>query len=88
LSHNDQDVTFEDVAQDSSGNTAITKTVHPQDPVVNADPAISQEALGQYANNPVMRFYVGVQQNELATYQVEAQLTRAVLQLENECEQQ
>lgn len=81
LSSNDQDVSFQDIL--SGPQRALLNT--PKDPTVDTDPAISQKATGLSANNPIMRFYVGVEQNQVTTAHAEDALTATVLQLVNQC---
>lgn len=81
VSHNDQDVSFQDVTSGPErGRNGSAK-----DPTVDTDPAISQKALGTLANNPIMRFYVGVVQNQRSTAQTEDLLSASVLQDVNQC---
>jgi hypothetical protein len=81
VSHNDQDVSFQDVISGPErGRNGSAK-----DPTVDTDPAISQKATGLDANNPMMRFYVGVEQNQATTEQAENALAQTVLQVVNQC---
>ncbi|HTV94229.1 MAG TPA: hypothetical protein VMG98_16120 [Verrucomicrobiae bacterium] len=82
-SFNDQDVSFQDVV--SGPQRAVALFSGTRDPTVDTDPAISQKATGELANNPIFRFYQGIQQNQLATAHAEDQLDQTVLQMVNEC---
>jgi hypothetical protein len=81
VSHNDQDVSFQDVISGPDRG----RIGSPKDPTVDTDPAISQKATGLDANNPMMRFYVGVEQNQASTAQAENALTQTVIQVVNQC---
>jgi hypothetical protein len=81
LSSNDQDVSFQDVL--SGPQRAVLGA--PKDPTVDTDPAISQKATGELANNPIFRFYEGVEANQIATARAENQLNAAILDVVNEC---
>jgi hypothetical protein len=81
VSHNDQDVSFQDVTSGPDRG----RIGSPKDPTVDTDPAISQKATGLDANNPMMRFYVGVEQNQASTAQSETALTQTVMQVVNQC---
>jgi hypothetical protein len=81
VSHNDQDVSFQDVTSGPDRG----RIGSPKDPTVDTDPAISQKATGLDANNPMMRFYVGVEQNQASTTQSETALTQTVMQVVNQC---
>ncbi len=81
VAHNDQDVSF----QDPISGPERGRNGHAQDPTVDTDPAISQKALGTFANNPLMRFYAGVVANQQSTAQAENQLTATVLQNVGQC---
>lgn len=81
VSHNDQDVSFLDpISGPERGRNGSAK-----DPTVDTDPAISQKATGLDANNPMMRFYVGVEQNEASTSQAESALAQTILQVVAQC---
>ena len=75
----DQDVSFQDILRGPA------TTGRPQDPTVDTDPAISQKATGLSANDPIMRFYLGVEQNQAATARAEDALTKTVLDVTNQC---
>lgn len=81
LSFNDQDVSFQDVTSGPARGVAGA----PKDPTVDTDPAISQKATGELANNPVLRFYEAVEQNQRATAKAEGQLMQTVLDVTNQC---
>ncbi len=81
LSANDQDVSFQDIL--SGPQRAMVGA--PQDPTVDTDPAISQKATSALANNPIFRFYQGVEQNQVATAHAEDQLTQTVLAATKQC---
>ncbi|MGB6985505.1 MAG: hypothetical protein WBD74_05940 [Candidatus Aquilonibacter sp.] len=81
LSFNDQDVSFQDIL---SGPTRAMNG-RPADPTVDTDPAISQKATGLQANNPILRFYQGIEQNQIATAHAEDALTKTVLDVTNQC---
>jgi hypothetical protein len=81
VSHNDQDVSFQDVISGPDRG----RIGSPKDPTVDTDPAVSQKAIGIAANNPIFRFYVGVVQNQVATAHAEDALTGTVLEVVNEC---
>jgi hypothetical protein len=81
VSHNDQDVSFQDVTSGPDRG----RIGRQKDPTVDTDPAISQKATGLDANNPMMRFYVGVEQNQASTAQSETALTQTVMQVVNQC---
>jgi len=81
VSHNDQDVSFQDVISGPERG----RVGSPKDPTVDTDPAVSQKALGELANNPMRRFLVGVLLNERATGQAEDALTQDVNATVNEC---
>ncbi len=81
LSHNDQDVSFQDVLAGSE--RAVTFA--PKDPTADIDPAISRKATGELANDPIFRFYEGVEQNQLATAQAENQLDATILDVVDQC---
>ncbi len=81
VSHNDQDVSFQDVISGPErGRIGSAK-----DPTVDTDPAISQKSLGALANSPIMRFYVGVVEEQQATAQTESELSQTILQVVNQC---
>lgn len=81
VSHNDQDVSFQDVVSGPErGRNGSAK-----DPTVDTDPAVSQKASGVLANNPIFRFYAGVEANQVATAHAEDALTGTVLDVVNEC---
>ncbi len=82
-SFNDQDVSFQDVVSGPQRVVALYSGT--RDPTVDTDPAISQKATGEFANNPIFRFYQGIEANQVATAQVEDQLTKTVLALVNQC---
>lgn len=79
LSVGDQDVSFQDIL------TGPATTARPKDPTLNTDPAISQKATGVSANNPIGRFYLGVEANQVATAHAEDALTKTVLDVTNQC---
>jgi len=81
VSHGDQDVSFQDPIYGPSRG----RIGSPQDPTDNTDPAISQKAIGELANNPILRFYVGVEQNQVATAHAEDALTKTVLDVVQQC---
>jgi hypothetical protein len=81
VSHGDQDVSFQDPIYGPSRG----RIGSPKDPTDDTDPAISQKAIGELANNPILRFYVGVVQNQETTAQAEDHLTQTVLHAVNEC---
>ncbi len=81
VSHNDQDVSF----QDPISGPDRGRIGSPKDPTVDTDPAISQKATGLTANNPMLRFYVGVVQNQALTDQAEDALASSILTVVNEC---
>ena len=81
VSHNDQDVSFRDIVSGPERGRAGSA----KDPTVDNDPAISQKALGTLANNPIMRFYAGVVQNQRATADTENLLSATVLLDVNQC---
>ena len=82
-SFNDQDVSFQDVV--SGPQRAVALFAGSRDPTVDTDPAISQKATGELANNPILRFYQAVEQNQVATAHAEDTLTQTVLQAVNQC---
>jgi hypothetical protein len=82
-SFNDQDVSFQDVV--SGPQRAVALFSGSRDPTVDTDPAISQKATGELANNPIFRFYQGIEQNQVATAHAEDQLTKTVLDIVNQC---
>jgi hypothetical protein len=82
-SFNDQDVSFQDVV--SGPQRAVALYSGTRDPTVDTDPAISQKATGELANNPIFRFYQGIEQNQVATAQAEEPLDQSVLDLVNQC---
>jgi hypothetical protein len=84
LSFNDQDVSFQDVVSGPQRAVPLPDGA-PRDPTVDTDPAISQKATGELANNPLLRFYQAVEQNQLATAHAEGQLDATVLDLVNQC---
>ncbi|HTZ56403.1 MAG TPA: hypothetical protein VMB20_15250 [Candidatus Acidoferrum sp.] len=81
VSHGDQDVSFQDPIYGPSRG----RIGSPQDPTDDTDPAISQKAIGELANNPILRFYVGVEQNQVATAHAEDALTKTVLDVVQQC---
>lgn len=81
VSHNDQDVSF----QDPISGPERGRIGSPKDPTVDTDPAISQKATGLTANNPMMRFYIGVLQNQATTEQAEDALAATVMTVVSEC---
>jgi len=81
VSHNDQDVSFQDVISGPERG----RIGSPKDPTVDTDPAINQKALGLLANNPIMRFYIGVVQTQAATNQDESILAPTVVLAANQC---
>lgn len=81
VSHNDQDVSFQDpISGPERGRNGSAK-----DPTVDTDPAISQKASGLTANNPMLRFYVGVEQLQATTEQAEDELAGTIMTVVNEC---
>jgi hypothetical protein len=85
LSFNDQDVSFQDVLSGPQRGVFALPGNAPRDPTVDTDPAISQKATGELANNPLLRFYQGIERNQLATAHAEDQLTKTVLDVVNQC---
>jgi hypothetical protein len=81
VSHGDQDVSF----QDPISGPERGRIGSPKDPTVDTDPAISQKSLGALANSPIMRFYVGVVEEQRATAQSEGELSQTVVQVANQC---
>jgi hypothetical protein len=81
VSHGDQDVSF----QDPISGPDRGRIGSPKDPTVDTDPAISQKSTGLEANNPMMRFYVGVEEVQGSTAQAETALTQTVLAVVNQC---
>ncbi len=81
VSHGDQDVSFQDPVYGPSRG----RIGSPKDPTDDTDPAISQKAIGELANNPILRFYVGVEQNQVTTAHAEGQLAQTVVQAVSEC---
>ncbi|MGB6985506.1 MAG: hypothetical protein WBD74_05945 [Candidatus Aquilonibacter sp.] len=81
VSHNDQDVSF----QDPISGPDRGRIGSPKDPTVDTDPAISQKSLGALANSPMMRFYTGVVEEQQATAQAEGDLSQTVIQVVNQC---
>ena len=79
VSVGDQDVSFQDILRGPA------TTGRPQDPTVDTDPAISQKATGVSANNPIGRFYLGIEANQVATARAEDTLTQTVLDVTNQC---
>jgi hypothetical protein len=84
-SFNDQDVSFQDVV--SGPQRAVALFAGTRDPTVDTDPAISQKATGELANNPLLRFYQGIEADQLATVRAENQLDRTVLDVVNQCKE-
>jgi hypothetical protein len=84
LSFNDQDVSFQDVVSGPQRAVPLPNGV-PRDPTVDTDPAISQKATGELANNPLLRFYQGIEADQFATAHAEDQLDRTVLDVVNQC---
>jgi len=84
LSFSDQDVSFQDVVSGPQRAVPLPNGA-PRDPTVDTDPAISQKATGELANNPILRFYQGVVQNQAATAHAEDALTQTVLDVTNQC---
>lgn len=82
-SFSDQDVSFQDVV--SGPQRAVALYSGMRDPTVDTDPAISQKATGELANNPLLRFYEGIEANQLATAHAEDQLAQTVLDAVNQC---
>jgi hypothetical protein len=74
VSHNDQDVTFQDVVTGPERG----RGGHPTDPGLNQSPAVTQAAT-DLANNPMARFYLAVAQNQQATQQAETALVQTVM---------
>jgi len=81
LSHSDQDVSFQDVVSGPDRG----RFGNPKNPTVDTDPAVSQKAIGEMGNNPMLRFLLGVLQNERATGQAEDALTQDVVATVNQC---
>lgn len=75
----DQDVSFQDILRGPA------TTGRAQDPTMDTDPAVSQKATGLSANNPVGRFYLGIEENQVATARAENVLTQTVLDVTNQC---
>ena len=80
VSHNDQDVSFQDVISGADRG----RIGSPVNPTVDTDPAITQKPIG-LDNNPMARFYVGVAQNQVDTAQAENTLTPTILAIVAEC---
>ena len=80
VSHNDQDVSFQDVVSGADRG----RVGHPVNPTVDTDPAITQTPIG-LADNPMARFYVGVAQNQVDTAQAENVLTPTILAAVAQC---
>jgi hypothetical protein len=81
VSHGDQDVSFQDPIYGPSRG----RIGSPKDPTDDTDPAVNQKAIGELANNPMLRFYVGVEQNEVATAHAEDALTKTILDVVEQC---
>jgi hypothetical protein len=81
LSSNDQDVSFQDVL--SGPERALLGA--PKDPTVDTDPATSQKATRELANNPILRFFARVEANQITTAQAENQLNATVRDVVNQC---
>jgi hypothetical protein len=82
VSHNDQDVTF----QDTISGPERGRAGHATDPALSQNPAITQTAT-DLANNPLGRFVLAVMQNEQSTAQAENALSQSVVQTVNSCKQ-
>jgi hypothetical protein len=74
VSHNDQDVSFQDVLSGVDRG----QSGHATDPGLSQDPSITQSAT-DLTNNPMARFFVEVAQNEDATGLAENALTATVI---------
>lgn len=81
VSHGDQDVSFQDPLYGPSRG----RIGSPKDPTDDIDPAVNQKAIGELANNPILRFYVGVEQNQIATAHAEDALTKTILDVVDQC---
>jgi hypothetical protein len=89
VSHNDQDVSFQDIVSGEErsriGSTAANGPIgRPHDPTLDTDPAISVKP-SSVANNPMARFYVAVAQQRQATAEAERELTVAVNAAVDQC---
>ena len=80
LSSQDQSVSFQDAV---SGPARAANTT-PVNPTTDTDPAIKQRPIG-LNDNPMTRFYEGVVSNQLATGQVEKDLTQTIVMVANAC---
>jgi hypothetical protein len=82
VSHNDQDVSFQDVISGVDRG----RSGHTSDPTLTQDPAITQAAT-DLTNNPMAPFYVTVVKNEEGASQAENTLAQTVVAVVNSCRQ-
>jgi hypothetical protein len=80
VSHNDQDVSFQDAVTGPSRG----RVGHAVDPTVDQDPAVTVNPT-LLQNNPMARFYAGVVQNQQTTSQAENVLTPTIVAAATEC---
>jgi hypothetical protein len=82
VSHNDQDVSFQDaLSGPDRGNATAKKAI---DPGLSQNPAVVAAA-SDLANNPFGRFYLAIAQNQALTQQSEAVLAQTVVKVANSC---
>lgn len=80
VSHNDQDVSFQDITTGPSRG----RIGHAVDPTVDTDPAISQKPT-DLSNNPMARFYTSVVATQQSTAQNEDVLAKTMADLVATC---